>query len=1066
MPPAEASGRRETREADLAARRAGTGGKTTKASAKKASAADVGTIGSDRQRSPSGLTDQEVENLLRTGDEPALMEDLFGPEGYTELRDLARRAAARSVRGGERVLILPGIMGSRLGTRVLGPIWNVIWLDPVSIGLGRLVDLTLAANGSPGSIVPLGVLSFAYMALKLRLRAAGYDADFAPFDWRRDIRDLGAELAKLIEGTGVPTHLVAHSMGGLVARAALAHSPPNLGRVVTLGTPNFGSYSPVQAFRGVHSVVSKLDFIDRFHDQSELAAIFGTFPGLIQMMPSRQLRPESFFSPETWPSSGSRPSDAMLAAAAKVQGSLPMPDDRWHLIVGVDNETVVNARREGAGASEDFVYETSLNGDGTVPVDLALVQGRPTWVTTAAHGSMPNSATVAEAVDSILATGQTGKLPTYQASLGGARARTAIRRTFTDRDVARAAAMSGQPGRALSSRERRLLVAELAAPPGVGGGRPTTPALAAEAEAAMSIGPVMRPGEAGPLLTDFVVRRSAVRRIEFDLVLGSITEVRADAYVAGIFRNVQPRGAFEALDQELGGALRQIVARKMVAGEAGEVTTFPTGRHRLGAGNVVLAGLGSFERFTDDVLELVGENVTRTALLTRLDDFAIVPVGAASGSTTAGALRALLRGFLRALSSTRDARLRGICLCEIDESRFNELRVATMGLIREGLFGDIEVVLNERRLPEAQPTRQSSPSLGAEPLYLITRLDLEDDGKASVVASVLTPGGKAAIVQGRAELDVAKLETITRALRNDGLPAIRAESLGKEIAELALPPDIFELLDRELSAEGVSPPLVVVHDSAMSRVPWEVLNVGNKAPARLGGLTHRYDGGGLSVAKWSEKRVSSRDLRVLLVVNPTQDLDGAASEGARIESLLGGRRDIKLHTLRGPQARRSELLTCFQSGEFDVVHYAGHAFFDPDQRAGSGILCYGREVLSGADLASLRQLPSLMFFNACESARVRRPGVQETASDEPVRPTIGFAESFLAGGVANYLGTYWPVGDAAAETFSTIFYDSLLKEETLGTAVLKGRRAVFDAGSGDWANYVLYGIPGFKLISA
>ena len=29
--------------------------------------------------------------------------------------------------------------------------------------------------------------------------------------------------------------------------------------------------------------------------------------------------------------------------------------------------------------------------------------------------------------------------------------------------------------------------------------------------------------------------------------------------------------------------------------------------------------------------------------------------------------------------------------------------------------------------------------------------------------------------------------------------------------------------------------------------------------------------------------------------------------------------------------------------------------------------------------------------------------------------TIGFAESFLSGGVANYLGTYWPVGDEAGE---------------------------------------------------
>jgi hypothetical protein len=43
----------------------------------------------------------------------------------------------------------------------------------------------------------------------------------------------------------------------------------------------------------------------------------------------------------------------------------------------------------------------------------------------------------------------------------------------------------------------------------------------------------------------------------------------------------------------------------------------------------------------------------------------------------------------------------------------------------------------------------------------------------------------------------------------------------------------------------------------------------------------------------------------------------------------------------------------------------------PTNRARNGILCYGREVLAGADLVSLSRLPALFVFDACESARVR-----------------------------------------------------------------------------------------------
>src|SRR5688500_11935029 len=74
------------------------------------------------------LKDEVVESALQTGEFGGLLEDYFGAEEYVELRQLAREAAARSTRGGPVVLILPGIMGSKLGRKSKFPLFDdVVW---------------------------------------------------------------------------------------------------------------------------------------------------------------------------------------------------------------------------------------------------------------------------------------------------------------------------------------------------------------------------------------------------------------------------------------------------------------------------------------------------------------------------------------------------------------------------------------------------------------------------------------------------------------------------------------------------------------------------------------------------------------------------------------------------------------------------------------------------------------------------------------------------------------------------------------------------------------------------
>lgn len=116
-------------------------------------------------------------------------------------------------------------------------------------------------------------------------------------------------------------------------------------------------------------------------------------------------------------------------------------------------------------------------------------------------------------------------------------------------------------------------------------------------------------------------------------------------------------------------------------------------------------------------------------------------------------------------------------------------------------------------------------------------------------------------------------------------------------------------------------------------------------------------------------------------------------------------------------------------------------------------------MLSGSDLAALDALPALVFFNACESGRVRQMGRVSRA----LARGSGLAEAFLRGGVANFIGTWWPVADNAASAFATSIYRDLAQGRSIGEALNAARRAVRALPSADWANYLHYGSFDFTL---
>jgi hypothetical protein len=376
-------------------------------------------------------SDTQTEQWLASGAHAAELGAFFGAGEYRELARLARAAQrAPLTHPGLQVLIVPGIMGSQLGIRRSRPLPDdVLWLDPIDIQHGRLAALRLPESAP---VVPLGAVLYSYLRLKLRLRAHGFAAELHDYDWRQGVAVSGRALAARLAGRA-RCALVAHSMGGLIARAALAlPGTARVERVILLGTPNCGSFAAVQALRGTYAVVRKVARLAGHASAESLAEqIFSTFPSLYDLLPTGECSPRSDFLDEAaWPRAGPRPRAALLAAARPTQGLLAAPDGRFAAVIGVGEETVTAAERRG----EDFVYTLTRHGDGTVPAVSAALHGARTFCARVAHSDLTRDPVVAAAVADLLARGTTRRLPRRPGAAGRAEARvsdTQLRRTHT-----------------------------------------------------------------------------------------------------------------------------------------------------------------------------------------------------------------------------------------------------------------------------------------------------------------------------------------------------------------------------------------------------------------------------------------------------------------------------------------------------------------------------------------------------------------------------------------------------------------------------------------------------------
>jgi hypothetical protein len=230
-------------------------------------------------------------------------------------------------------------------------------------------------------------------------------------------------------------------------------------------------------------------------------------------------------------------------------------------------------------------------------------------------------------------------------------------------------------------------------------------------------------------------------------------------------------------------------------------------------------------------------------------------------------------------------------------------------------------------------------------------------------------------------------------------------------------------------------------------IPWELLYP----------ITRAEDAGFLVEQFPVVRRVYGQQRAATISLDPAVFVipDGSPTEAYReVEGINWNLRTV-LQTGNGELLRAmDELMTCVNSGQVGLLHFACHNSFDI-AATGSSIAMpdggFAPMMLSSAVATQvLSSRHPLVFVNACRSAG---------AIYEYTR-LMSWASQFMSAGAGAFVGTLWAVPSPAAYAFSEAFYDAfLLQRQPLGEAVRTARIAIRDSADPTWLAYTVYGDP-------
>lgn len=1006
-------------------------------------------------------------------------DDKPAAQSAEELALAAAQAAKRPA-----VFVLPGILGSNLkldGKRV--------WL-----GFGFINGL-MKLRWDPATaerVQPDGPIGSSYDDLIERLADSHEVIPFA-YDWRRPIEDEARRLALEVDqaiaarrASGQPVRIIAHSMGGLVARTLQLEAPETWrrlmahadARLLMLGTPNAGSWAPMQTLSGDDTFGNALVAFGSLFDNGGARKMMAGMPGFIQLQAGLLDPAQGLDRAETWQKLAEQdintlrqnsywhtldsqitiyewgaPPQAVLDQAVSLRRRLDAQltqlgtdKQKMLLVVGHADFTPAGIQMDPLSGLE--YLNTPDDGDGRVTQASSTQLGLRTWKLDAEHGKLPDVAEAFAAYVELLNSGDTRLLDRLEPNTRGAASKAA------DRTLARSRPSRGLQSSLPPSKEADVLASAGAARRGQGKTRGN-----------------------GSQALQVQVLNADLRFVQQPLLVGhyrALSLTGAEAVIDALVQQAMSRALAAGLYPDAPGS-------HQIFGNARDNPDNPFEMARPQAAIVV--GLGEEGKLRSSDLSFTvrqavlayAQRLSEQGGASRPQDFELAAtlIGSGGSGINAGsAARAIAQGALEAKQ-------------KLQACGWPQLRQLTLVELFLDRAGDAWRALQLQELAAPERLRllgkvQSGPGAMRRMLESSYR-----GASYDFISALSLPGQDPAHPLINYTLDTKRARTEIRAQQAQGSllrelvekasnVANTDPMIGRTLFNLLVPVEMEPFL-------GGSSEMVIELEAATAGIPWELLNtnpdpgVADPRPWAIRSKLIRK----LQLKDFrSELRDASPDDHVLVIGEPLCDptqyprLDGARREALAVAAQLGtalggvdGRGEDKVRQLVEQNDAQSIINALFERS-YRAIHIAGHGA----PGAKGGVVLSGSNTFLGADeVRAMRVVPELVFLNCCHLAGREAATVLDSRGGRlPAYDRAGFAaniaEELIRVGVRCVVAAGWAVEDDAAEQFATRFYAALLGGARFIEAVGQAREAAWQANAqgNTWAAYQCYGDPEWR----
>ncbi|MGE8417209.1 CHAT domain protein [compost metagenome] len=998
------------------------------------------------------------------------------------------------------VYIVPGIMGSSLQVGA-----DTVWLDPLHLALKGLGGIAFDAP----NVESHALIELAYKDLHDYLSATHSDVIDYDYDWRQPLQQLGRELAlalreQLAQQPKKSIRLLAHSMGGLVVRAAFAQDTTLWadlvthadGLVVMLGTPNHGAYSMVETLLGQSDTIRMLARVDVNNKLPTILQIVAAFPGALHLLPAPGFEdvggnsPVDFFAAASWSQLalknndfwfgdelGARPGATVLTQVKAYWRALA--DNQWidfapervSYIYGQGKNTPCGLDISG----EQLMLRGTAQGDGTVTWrsgQLANLPDNRYWYMPVKHGELASSKDYFSEIECLLLKRTPKRLQRLPTSRAGERSSVLV--SFRGGPVAYPtdAQLFGQ---VLGSANRL---------------------------------------EPKPELTTLQINVLAMNLSCIQVPL-----------ICGHYRSDSISGAEATIDQTLvNGALSQRQRLGLHSGELGNATVVLVPRtaeevHRETGRGALIVGLGEMSELTAEVVtQAVRSGVLRYLLnavdqyaqAKRLDDpskpdaplhlhIASLLLGTNSSAqlTVDESIRAITLGVLqanrqyaavctgatgRAASVTRldivemfvDAAIcAGYAVATLDHelsgelSRLNsQLELAQAVQFGEGARPRLSVTSPSDYWPRLQVSNadggrgssdpETSNDSGSKPAQRFNYLYMGQRARVEALVDQRQPGLLEKMVDS--------------ALR--GQNSTRYDSsafFGNSLFQLMLPLGFK-------SAVRKSDNLILVLDDSSANLPWEMLESDGVPLIKRTRLVRQF-----ITQRYRREVVRTDIMNACVIGNPSTrgyftqfgikgqqhssdwlaDLPGAQRESEAVGRVLDGAGYATWSLFSDASA--VEVFDQLFARPYRVLVICAHGVYqskDSNGQSRSGVVLSDGLLLTAAEIDRMETVPDLVFLSCCHLGKVSgfEPGGNRLAA--------GLAQELINMGVRCVVAAGWEVEDNAACCFSESFFSRLaIHGDPFAEAIACARLETLEQypSCNTWGAYQAYGDPLFQL---